>query len=144
MKILDAAGGIHGGNVNDLEERSAKLMGVDEAFREYAKVKDRSAEQFEIACCFEEYPTFKEGERHGFFVVPEDSARLPCFDTIPFPANHIDMCKIEHEFIVGYKRIVQQLRQWIKSLYTITIVGDVNNSVVGSEVCDLLIPCEFF
>jgi hypothetical protein len=51
-----------------------------------------------------------------FFAVLKDSAILPGVDASSIAANHVDMCKFEHEFINGFKSISEKLNQWIQGL----------------------------
>lgn len=117
LKILDWISTTHKENVKDLEERSAKLMSINEAFQKFLKARDRSeTRQFvEVACFFEQYAMYKAGKKIGT-VVPKESACLPGIDPQSIHANHVDMCKFEDEDREGYKNISQRLNQWISDL----------------------------
>lgn len=114
LKILDWISTTHKEDIKDLEERSAKLTSVNEAFQKFLKVRDRSEsrEYVEIACFFEEYAMYKLGKKIGV-IVPKESACLPGIDPQSIQANHVDMCKFEDEDREGYKRVSQKLGQWI-------------------------------
>ena len=117
LKILDWISTTHKEDVKDLEERSAKLMSINEAFQKFLKARDRSeTRQFlEVACFFEQYAMYKAGKKIGT-IVPEESACLPGIDQQLIQANHVDMCKFEDEDREGYKNVSQRLGQWISDL----------------------------
>ena len=103
--------------MKDLEERSAKLMSINEAFQKFLKARDRSeTRQFiEVACFFEQYAMYKAGKKIGT-IVPKESACLPGIDPQSIQASHVDMCKFEDEDREGYKNVSQRLNQWISDL----------------------------
>lgn len=117
LKLLDWVGTTHKEDVKDLEERSAKLMSINDSFQKFLKARDRSETgQFvEVACFFEEYAIYKLGKKIGI-IVPKESACLPGIDPQSIQANHVDMCKFEDEDREGYKNISQRLSQWILDL----------------------------
>jgi protein SERAC1 len=110
LKILDWISTTHKEDVKDLEERSAKLMSINEAFQKFPKARDRSeTRQFlEVACFFEQYAMYKAGKKIGT-IVPKESACLPGIDPQLIQANHVDMCKFEDEDREGYKNVSQRL-----------------------------------
>ena len=99
----------------DLEERSAKLISVYDAFLKFLKGRDRSKIPIEVACYFEEYPMYVAGKKIGM-IVPKQSASLPGIDPLSISANHVDMCKFEDEYRNGFRSISEKLSQWIKVL----------------------------
>jgi hypothetical protein len=117
LKVLDWASTTHKEDVKDLEERSAKLMNINEAFQKFLKARDRSeTRQFvEVACFFEQYAMYKAGKKIGV-IVPKESACLPGIDPQSIQANHVDMCRFEDEDREGYNNISQRLIQWISDL----------------------------
>jgi hypothetical protein len=117
LKVLDWVSTTHKEDVQDLQERSAKLMNINDAFQKLLKARDRSeTRQFvEIACFFEQYAMYKGGKKIGI-IVPKESACLPGVDPQSIQANHVDMCKFEDEDREGYKNISQRLSQWISDL----------------------------
>lgn len=117
LRVLDWVSTTHKEDVKDLEERSAKLMNINEAFQKLLKVRDRSETgQFvEVACFFEQYAMYKAGKKIGT-IVPKESASLPGIDPQSIQATHIDMCKFEDEDREGYKNISQRLCQWVSDL----------------------------
>jgi hypothetical protein len=117
LKVLDWVSTTNKEDMKDLEERSAKLMSINEAFQKLLKARDRSeTRQFvEIACFFEQYAMYKGGKKIGI-IVPKESACLPGVDPQSIQANHVDMCKFEDEDREGYKNISQRLSQWISDL----------------------------
>jgi hypothetical protein len=117
VKVLDWVSTTHKEDVQDLQERSAKLMNINDAFQKLLKARDRSeTRQFvEIACFFEQYAMYKGGKKIGI-IVPKESACLPGVDPQSIQANHVDMCKFEDEDREGYKNISQRLSQWISDL----------------------------
>lgn len=117
LKVLDWVGTVHKEDVKDLEERSAKLMSVNESFQKFLKARDRSETgQFvEVACFFEQYAIYKAGKKIGI-IVPKESACVPGIDPQSIQANHVDMCRFEDEDREGYKNISQRLSQWIADL----------------------------
>ncbi|KAI9763799.1 MAG: hypothetical protein M1839_006309 [Geoglossum umbratile] len=117
LKVLDWASTTHKEDVKDLEERSAKLMNINDAFQKFLKARDRSETgQFvEVACFFEQYAMYKAGKKIGI-IVPKESACLPGVDPQSIQANHVDMCKFEDEDREGYKNISQRLSQWVSDL----------------------------
>ena len=110
LQILGWISTTHKQDIKDLEERSAKLISVNEAFQKFLK-----AQFVEVACFFEQYAIYKGGTKIGFIVLKE-SACLPGIDPQSIQANHVDMCKFEDEDREGYKRIPQKLAQWISDL----------------------------
>lgn len=117
LKVLDWVSTTHKEDVKDLEERSAKLMNINDAFQKFLKARDRSeTRQFvEVACFFEQYAMYKPGTKIGT-IVPKESACLPGIDPQAIQANHVDMCKFEDEDREGYRNISQRLSQWISDL----------------------------
>jgi hypothetical protein len=117
LMVLDWVSTTHKEDVKDLEQRSAKLLSINEAFQKFLKVRDRSdTKQFlEVACFFEQYAMYKAGKRIGT-IVPKESACLPGIDPQSIQANHVDMCKFEDEDREGYKNISQRLSQWVSDL----------------------------
>jgi len=117
VKVLDWVSTTHKEDVKDLEERSAKLTSINDAFQKFLKARDRSeTRQFvEVACFFEQYAMYKAGKKIGI-IVPKESACLPGIDPQSIQANHVDMCRFEDEDREGYKNISQQLSQWISEL----------------------------
>ena len=116
LQILGWISTTHKQDIKDLEERSAKLISVNEAFQKFLKARYRSEsrEFVEVACFFEQYAMY-EGGTMGF-IVPKESACLPGIDPQSIQANHVDMCKFEDEDREGYKRVSQKLVQWISDL----------------------------
>jgi hypothetical protein len=114
LKVLDWINTTHKEDVKDLEERSAKLMAINDAFQKFLKTRDRSeTRQFvEVACFFEQYAMYKANKKIGT-IVPKESACLPGIDPQSIQANHVDMCKFEDDDREGYKNISQRLNQWI-------------------------------
>jgi pimeloyl-ACP methyl ester carboxylesterase len=117
LRMLDWVSTTHKEDVKDLEERSAKLMSINDAFQKFLKARDRSeARRFvEVACFFEQYAMYKAGKKIGI-IVPKESACLPGIDPQSIQANHVDMCKFEDEDREGYKNISQRLSQWVSDL----------------------------
>lgn len=117
LTVLDWVSTTHKEDVKDLEERSTKLVSINDAFQKLLKARDRSeARQFiEVACFFEEYAMYKAGKKLGV-IVPKESASLPGIEPQSIQANHRDMCKFEDDDRGGYKNISQRLSQWISDL----------------------------
>lgn len=117
LKVLDLFSTTHKADVKDLEERSAKIISINDAFQKLLKARDRSeARQFiELACFFEQYAMYKAGKKVGI-IVPKESASLPGIDSQSIQANHVDMCKFEDDDREGYKNVSQRLSQWISEL----------------------------
>ncbi|KAH7122359.1 putative ribonuclease p/mrp subunit [Dendryphion nanum] len=117
LKVLDWVSTTHREDVKDLEERSATIMSINNAFQRFLKARDRSeARQFvEVACFFEQYAMYKAGKKIGI-IVPKESASLPGIDPQSIQSNHVDMCKFEDEDREGYKNISQRLSQWVSEL----------------------------
>lgn len=117
LKILDLFSTTHKDDIKDLEERSAKLMSINDAFQKFLKTRDRSeaGEIVEVACFFEEYAVYKARTKIGV-IVPKESACLPGIDPQSIAANHVDMCRFEDEDREGYKSISQKLSQWISDV----------------------------
>lgn len=115
--MLDWVSTTHKEDVKDLEERSAKLMNINDAFQKFLKARDRSeTRQFvEVACFFEQYAMYKARNKIGT-IVPKESACLPGIDPHSIQANHVGMCRFEDEDREGYKNISQRLIQWISDL----------------------------
>jgi protein SERAC1 len=139
LKILDWISTTHKEDIKDLEERSVKLLSINEAFQKSLKARDRSElkEFVEVACFFEQYAMYRAGKKIGI-IVPKQSACLPGIDPQSIQASHVDMCKFEDEDREGYKAISQKLIKWISDLDKRSKVstGDtqVRNNSYTSEV----------
>lgn len=138
LKVLDWLSTTHKEDVKDLEERSAKLVGINDAFQKLLKARDRSeARQFiEVACFFEQYATYKAGKKIGI-IVPKESASLPGIEPQSIQANHVDMCRFEDEDRDGYMNISQRLNQWISD-----IDRQPKDSAAGNQVWSIGSTCE--
>lgn len=103
-------------NTKDLEERSAKLAEINDAFQKFIKLRDRSGpgSYLELACFFEQYGMYFAGKK--YLIVPKESASLPGIASQSISSHHTNMCKFEDEDREGYKNISQKLSQWISSL----------------------------
>lgn len=117
LKVLDWLSTTHNEDMKDLEERSAKLMHINDAFQKFLKARDRSetGEYVEVACFFEQYAMYKAGKKIGI-IVPKESACLPGIDPLSIQANHVGMCRFEDEDREGYRNISQRLSQWVSDL----------------------------
>jgi hypothetical protein len=118
LKVLAWVSTTHTEDVKDLEERSAKLMNINDSFHKFLKDRDRSeSRQFvEVACFFEQYPMYNlAGQKIGT-IVPKESASLPGIDPQSIQANHVEMCKFEDEEREGYKNISQRLSTWVADI----------------------------
>jgi hypothetical protein len=113
LRYLSIISSTNNEKVKDLEERSQKIVSINEAFLKFLKVRDRTPAPVEVACFFEEYPTYVAGKNLGM-IVPKDSASLPGIDLFSIAANHVDMCKFEDEYRNGYTTISNMLNEWIK------------------------------
>lgn len=115
--MLDWVSTTHKEDMKDLEERSAKLMHINDAFQKFLKARDRSetGEFVEVACFFEQYAMYKAQKKIGI-IVPKESACLPGIYPQSIQADHVGMCKFEDEDREGYKNISQQLSQWVSDL----------------------------
>lgn len=114
LKVPDWLSTTHSEDVKDLEERSAKLIHINNAFHKFLKVRDRSetGEFVEVACFFEQYAMYKAGKKIGI-IVPKESTCLPGIDPLSIQANHVGMCRFEDEDREGYRNISQRLSQWV-------------------------------
>lgn len=113
LRLLNYFSATNKESVTDLEERSAKLLQINEAFQKFLNVRSRSETRnfMEVAYFFEAYPMFKLGKQ---FIVPKDSACGPSgTDPLPIAADHRGMCKFEHEYVEGFKAVTQKVNQWI-------------------------------
>jgi protein SERAC1 len=128
LKVLDLVGTTHKEDVKDLEERSAKLMSINDAFQKLLKARDRSRQFIEVACFFEQYAVYKAGKKVGI-IVPKESASLPGINSQSIQDNHVDMCKFADDDREGYKNVSQRLSQW-------TLDPDrAGNSTGAGQVC---------
>jgi hypothetical protein len=115
LKYLDLISSTNKEKVKDLEERSARLISINENFLKFIKARDRSRNPVEIACFFEEYPTYVAGKNMGM-IVSKSAAVIPGVDPLSIAANHVNMCRFEDEYRNGYITIVNLLNHWIASL----------------------------
>jgi protein SERAC1 len=117
LRLLEWFSTTHKEDVKDLEERSARLISINEAFYKFLKARDRSTtgDYVEIACFFEEYAIYKGKVKIGV-IVPKESACLAGIDPQPIHSNHVDMCKFEDEDRENYKSIASKLSQWIANM----------------------------
>lgn len=115
VQLLKVLGLQHNGKLKELEERSVALSNITDDFYKFLKIRDRSDRPVEIACFFEEYPTYIKGAKAGL-VVEKQSASLKGVDPIPIPSTHSGMCKFEDEYRKGYKDATGILGQWIQDL----------------------------
>lgn len=128
LKVLDLVGTTHKEDVKDLEERSAKLMSINDAFQKLLKARDRSRQFIEVACFFEQYAVYKAGKKVGI-IVPKESASLPGIDPQSIQDNHVDMCKFADDDREGYKNVSQRLSQWASD------PDRAGNSAGADQVC---------
>lgn len=115
LKYLEVVRPTNNDKVKDLEKRSQKLVSINEAFLKFLKARDRSPTPVEIACFFEEYPTYVAGKNIGM-IVPKSSAMLPGVDLLSISGSHAGMCRFEDEHRNGYISISNLLSQWIRAL----------------------------
>jgi protein SERAC1 len=113
LRLLDLVSMTRKEDTKDLEERSARLASINDAFQKYLKARDRSTSRdyIEVACFFEQYGMYIGPKM--LFIVPRESACLPGVDAQSIQAHHTEMCKFEDEDREGYKSISQKLSQWI-------------------------------
>ncbi|KAF9641528.1 alpha/beta-Hydrolase [Lasiodiplodia theobromae] len=117
LRLLSFVSSTNDEKVKDLEERSAKLISINDAFYKYLKKRDRSNVNknfLEVACFFEVYPMKIGGMK--MHIVPKESACLKGIDPQSISAHHSDMCKFEDEYRDGYQCVSGQLQLWIKEL----------------------------
>jgi hypothetical protein len=89
-------------DIKDLEERSAKLLGINQEFLAFIKARDRGI-PIEIACIFEALSIKLLGQK--LLIVTKHSAVLPGVRGQSIEANHVDMCKFEDEERNGFRSI---------------------------------------
>lgn len=122
-----------GQNVKDLEERSAKLASINDAFAKFLKERDRSRTKpfIEVACFFEDESLYNIRGRKIGKIVPKESASWLGVDALSISQDHIAMCKFRDEDSADYKNVVGKLSQWIKE------IGKDLNGVQGldAQVC---------
>lgn len=135
LHYLALASSTNNTKVKDLEERSQKLISINEAFLRFLKARDRST-PVEVACFFEEYPTYITGKNIGM-IVPKSSAILPGIDALSIAASHTDMCKFEDQYRNGYISITSVLSQWTQAL---DVSPDKDASKVGVAHPDSITP----
>jgi len=128
--MLDYFSSTHKEDMHDLEERSAKLIQVNDAFQKFLKARDRSrtGNVVEVACFFEQYAVYKGGKKVGV-IVPKESACLPGIDALSIQANHSDMCKFEDGDREGFRAVSQRVKQWIDGLEKRKAAGDSKEKV---------------
>lgn len=117
-------------DIEDLEERSAKLMSINNDLVEYIKWRDRNRGKrpLEIAYYFEEQATIAK-KNIGVIVTKPSPASLPGIAVFPIPSNHYNMCKFAGDFVNGYISVSGQLTRWISML-------DIKDKTMGyNEVC---------
>ncbi|KAJ4357358.1 uncharacterized protein N0V89_001933 [Didymosphaeria variabile] len=104
--------------VKDLEERSQKLIEINSAFSKLLKDRDRDRmrQPLEVACFFEEYPTFVAGKDIGIIVPKSSAGSLAGIDPVPISANHAGLSKFAGTFTNGYVMVSKLIVEWINSL----------------------------
>ena len=115
LRVVDCFSDTKKEDVKDLEERSAKLVSINEAFMKFLKARDRSGAPVEVECFFEALSLKILGKK--FLIVPKKSAVLAGFDGQSIEANHVVMCKFEDEERSGFRSISEKLSQWIKAMH---------------------------
>ncbi|KAF4535003.1 SesB-related regulatory protein [Lasiodiplodia theobromae] len=121
LRLLSFVSSTNDEKIKDLEERSAKLVSINDSFYKYLKKRDRlevNKNFLEVACFFEEYPMKIGGKK--MHIVPKESACLNGVDPQSISAHHSDMCKFEDEYRNGYKCILGQLQLWIRKLSSVS------------------------
>jgi hypothetical protein len=105
-------------DVRDLEQRSQKLVSINEAFLKFLKERDRDRTKgpVEIACFFEEHPTYVRGKKLGLIVQKSSAGAIPGIDPVSISASHSGMCKFPGDYVNGYINISQLLARWITAL----------------------------
>lgn len=118
LKILDAMNITHSETLGDLKKRSAKLVGIKEAFEKYRQERNDSGNLLEVLACYESDPTVINEEKSGFYVVQRGLSRFMFSHLYPMhisiPGNHVEMCKFENEFSEGFETIAKRLNQLYK------------------------------
>jgi hypothetical protein len=100
--------------MKDLQERSMKLISVNDSFLKFLYARARTA-PVALACFFEEYSTYIGSKKLGL-IVPKESAILPLVDAQSIPASHSDMCKFENDEINGFRSVSEKLSEWVDAL----------------------------
>ncbi|OMP88505.1 Protein SERAC1, partial [Diplodia seriata] len=138
LRLLSLVSSTNDEKVKDLEERSAKLVSINDAFYKYWRSRDRSRVKknfLEVACFFEEYPMKIGGKK--VHIVPKESACLKGIDPQSISAHHSDMCKFEDEYRNGYKCVTGQLQLWIKKLSSMSAEREDTSQVVNHSVLSI-------
>jgi protein SERAC1 len=115
LRYLSYISSINDEKVEVLQERSMKLVAINDAFAKYIKARDRSGPWLEISCYFEEYPTKIRGSNVGI-IVEKSSAVLPGVLGLSIQDHHADMTKFEDEYRHGFISISNILIGWMKDL----------------------------
>lgn len=105
-------------DVKDLEERSQRLIAINTAFPKFIKERDRDRVNgpVEVACFFEEHPTFVAGKNVGLIVQKSSAGAVAGIDPVPISASHSGMCKFAGDYVNGYIMISELLVRWIATL----------------------------
>lgn len=108
-------GGGYNGKLRELDERSGKLININDSFYKYMKMRDTSDSPIQTICFFEEKDTFVKNINVGL-IVPRQSAMLRGIDLVPIAGSHSGMCKFSDDLVPGYKDVSGFLRRLIKAL----------------------------
>jgi hypothetical protein len=123
--------------IKDLEQRSVRLAGINEAMGTYIKTRDRdhSRRPLEIVCFFEGLPT-RLGPLKKEKVVDRKSASLwQGAKVLSIGATHSNMVKFAEEDDDGYKMVSGVLSQWIESLAKKGDTRETDVSSIASPSC---------
>ncbi|KAL8348370.1 hypothetical protein RB598_001598 [Gaeumannomyces tritici] len=105
-RILKASGTRTNVDIISLLRRDSEaLADIEAAFGTWL----RKNLEFKLTCFFEE----KEVVGCGM-VVSKDSAKISGYPQLPIPANHMDMARFESANATGYRRILGELRRWLR------------------------------
>lgn len=105
-RILKASGTRTNVDIISLLRRDSEaLADIEAAFGTWL----RKNLAFKLTCFFEE----KEVAGCGM-VVSKDSAKISGYPQLPIPANHMDMARFESANDTGYRRILGELRRWLR------------------------------
>ncbi|KAK2730723.1 hypothetical protein FQN57_004185, partial [Myotisia sp. PD_48] len=94
-----------------LKRESQVLLDLEDWFAHWLRRRIQVQKPVNITCYFEEIGLPPMGK-----VVTEESARIVGYSSFGIHANHMNMPKFAGAEDIGYKRVRQELRRWIKQL----------------------------
>lgn len=105
---LGAVTSINTSLLSVLHTRSEVLSRIQEDFLSMLRRLGQAGRHLQVTCFYETLPMPIVGQ-----IVPEESARLPGYNSIPLHANHRDLVRYKAATDHGFKNLLGELSRWV-------------------------------